>query len=145
MNVRRYIKEDYPAILDWVMKHKKKGHLLRMPMPNDLPQFGVFCPDVACAFLITTDCPIAYLEYFFSNPDASVEDRKEAYKIGMGMLLDQAKQMGFEAVHANSSYPQVIKTCIDNGFILCDKPFLWMEKKLEFSDQVAKDAQEWVI
>lgn len=109
--MRLYKDEDYPTLKKWL------GDRNLGDIPKDyLPEVGLIVPGLAVGFLLTTDTPLAFLEYFVSNPLANQDDRQEAiYQIAKE-LIEYAKHIGVEIVQMNSTAKTIIDQAVNLGF-----------------------------
>lgn len=67
------IDRDYKTIAHW---HESRG----MPVPpvDMIPTFGLIEPGVAAGFLMVTDCNLAIVDFYVTNPEATREARDAA-------------------------------------------------------------------
>jgi len=98
MDVRDYYPDDYHMISKWCS-------LRYVPVPPvwSFPPTGVIVPDVACGFLLKMNNQCAIMDFFISNPEASKEDRADAFDLIVEDLELSAKEAGIKMLLANSN------------------------------------------
>lgn len=103
--------EDYEEINGWY-----KGHNLD-PLDNDLfPLTGIIVPGIAAGFLIRTDCAVAFLEGFVTNPLADKENRRIAIDKIAEHLIEDGKDKGVRTFMALTEHPSIVGLCEKYGF-----------------------------
>lgn len=110
--IRRVKKKDIPFINNW---HEAKGEV-GVPFEN-YPKVNYVEPGVAVGYLVHTDVGIALIDGYAANPLASKEERDRALDNITGLLLDEAKVLGFKRVAALTKIPAIQHRAKGFGFI----------------------------
>lgn len=110
--MRRYVESDYQQIKSWLIKRDRS-----YPQADNLPTIGLIVDDVACGFLIKTDTKTAIMEYFISNPDASIFKINEAIDLIILGLTELAEDNGFKYIKCDSNLRSIQRKALKNGFI----------------------------
>lgn len=118
MEVRKYLPNDYETLQGWM---QARG--THMPPPLHLSDRGFLVPGIACIFLYKTFSNLAWLEYFVSNPQATDDERLEAFKAGMAEVKKECKQAGITRILCYTALPAVIAAASVFGFKHNEEPF----------------------
>lgn len=103
-----------PKDLDEINGWRLQRHL--KPIPEDMiPKIGLIEPGLAAGFLISTDCSIAFLEYFITNRFAGIEERKGALEAIGEKLMEIAKEKGFRFISVYTQGKTMRQTCKRHG------------------------------
>jgi hypothetical protein len=109
--VEEFCQDDYPALCEW---YAAWGQL---PPPLDLlPTFGLVAEDVAAGFLIVTDCNLALLEFFISNPKKTSVERNQALDEITDGLLEYGKSIGITNFKADTQIAKIKERAMNHGF-----------------------------
>jgi len=109
--MREYKPEDYEQIMSWWVKRDKA------PISPDLfSDLGFIVDGVAAVFLYTTNSKIAYLECMICNPDVDKSITDKALNDLTELCSEAARQMGYKALMATATNPNVIIRAVKNGF-----------------------------
>lgn len=109
--VDKYVPEDYPMICEWARKRK-----INPPSQDMLPNFGAVVQDVACGFLFMTDGDFAYIDFYFTNPEAKSHSRRFALQCITEQLIQWAREMEYSKIMANTQIESIEELAIINGF-----------------------------
>lgn len=114
MNLRLYTPADYSLVCEWWRRWKWDC----LP-ESSLPDIGVIVDvdgvDTCAAWLVETNCDLAMIEWFISNP-AARKNRREALSLAVHFLMDIAKSKGFAAVVSTVRNPHLIRSLESMGF-----------------------------
>ena len=92
--MRRVHFTDMTDIADWYKARE-------MPVPaTDMPNIGYIIDGLAAGFLIQTDCGVAFLDGFISNPTSDPNERDLALDEITGELLREAEELGYQEIAA---------------------------------------------
>lgn len=105
-----------------------------MPLKEWIPKTGVIVDDVACIFLIKTDCKLGFLEFFMTNPEASEHARMEACDLGLKEVERIGRQMGMHTIFANTSIPKVMAVVLRHNYLGDGKAFYFFRKNITQGD-----------
>lgn len=109
--MRQFQHTDTAQIKQWLHDRRLE------PFPYAfLPDTGFIVDDVACGFLLTTNSKIAYLEFFFSNPNAPKDKRREAIKNIASALITYAKANKYKIIRIDSKVESILNTAKSIGF-----------------------------
>ena len=87
------------------------------PIPvSSLPENGYLVQGLAAGFLYKTDCDIALIENFISNPDSPWADRQAALDAVTLALVACAKSNGFRHVMALTTSQAIYARATRLGF-----------------------------
>lgn len=101
----------YKQIAQW---QESKG---RKPIPIFyFPKVGVVAQDFACGFLVRTDTPVCYLEYFIANPKTTQCERKKALTSIASFLCTEAARRGFRFAAMDTKIPTIKEIAREIGF-----------------------------
>lgn len=92
--MRRVHFTDMADIGDWY-----KARELPTPMAS-VPNIGYIIDGLAAGFLIQTDCGVAFLDGFISNPNSDPNERDLALDEITGELLREAEEAGYQEIAA---------------------------------------------
>lgn len=128
--------EHAPEVSKWLEKHQ-------FPLPPEqmLPPEGYMIEDIACGFLYTTDSTFGWIEWVFSNPTKTKEERQVALDLLMALLEAQAKDLGVEVIFSSASvnaYHAILKR---NGFMETDRDVTHYVKMLGRETSVWQSVQ----
>lgn len=87
-----------------------------VPFPDDLPSNGIIVPKTAAGFLVWTDTSTAVLDFFITNPSATLMARGRAIDKIIAGLLRKAKSLGFRRVSCDSKIIAIKKKALSLGF-----------------------------
>lgn len=93
MRARKYTDDDYCFIKKWFQEHGKSA-----PAESELPATGIIVDDIAAGFLYKTDCSIAMLECFVSNPKANKREVLKAINFIIEQLTVVAELIGYSKI-----------------------------------------------
>lgn len=122
---RPYQKEDYHLIKEWMEKRQKD-----IPKESRLPKWGIVVGECAMVFLVQTDCNVAILEYFITDPEASAEKRQLACDTGIKLAEEFALKEGYEVIAATVGVPRVAELLHSWRYIAEPKPYVIFKKLL---------------
>lgn len=109
--LRKYSKHDYLTFCEWFFKRQMKP-----PVAYILPPVGMIVDGVGAGFLIETNCHVAMLDFFITNPDASAESRHEALEQITSSLIFYAAANDYKFIRADSSIESIQERAIARGF-----------------------------
>lgn len=109
--VELFKEEHLPEINSWLSRRDMGRIYLR-----DLPSIGYIENDIAAGFLVETNCTTAVLDFFFSNPKASKEERSNSILEIADALIEAAQLYGFKRVKFQSKIESVINIGEKIGF-----------------------------
>lgn len=111
---------DYKKHADMV---RKWGETHQFPLPpyDMLPSTGFMVEDKACGFLYTTNSKIGWLEWVFSNPEKTKEERKEALDLLFKLIEYTARDLQVGVLLTASHVPAYADIVSRNGFQETDK------------------------
>lgn len=118
--------EHFELLRDWNNARKQFGLERWM-----LPDFGLVIDDIAMAFLVTTNSPVAWIAHWSVRPELSKEDRDRAINDLTKEFEKISKEKGFRLLQTlgksgfNLSY-----RLRKNGFIAADGEFTFFVKDL---------------
>lgn len=115
MEWRFYQPEDHALVAEWW-----KAWDWRVIPHASLPKYGVIAFDgdkpVACAWLYQTDCCVAMIGFFITNPDSKVRQRNRALSLVVSELCHLAKQLGYTTVFCTVMKKGLAKLIERQGF-----------------------------
>lgn len=126
MIVRPYESKDFEMIEGWLQDRQHPSI-----DKNLLPAFGQVCDDVLAGFIIETDNGFAFLDYYVTNPKASLSDRMNATQIMFDQALERLDDRGFRYVVSFSKGTGVLKYIKRIGFSVDKTPYFMFRKVLE--------------
>lgn len=115
---------DFFEIFSW---YDKRG--LKHPPFEMYPPRGVVVKGVAAGFLIKTDCNIAFLEHFISNPDRTKEHRTDALDKIAERLIEACRVSGVLAIYALTEHPSIEKLTEKYGFSKSPDKTIWVRTR----------------
>lgn len=95
--MREFETKDYAQLCSW---YEARG--LPKPRLRYLPGTGRIMDGIAAGFLVRTDTPIAWLEFFISNPACGRKRRHSALEKIAGALIEDARRLGYSGVTAST-------------------------------------------
>lgn len=111
LSLRRYTKHDYLTLCEWFAKHKMKAPLYFL-----LPPVGMIVDGIAAGFLIETNCHVAILDFFVTNPDVDSEARNKAIEEIVSSLQFYAGANDFKYLKCDSSIDSIKQRALARGF-----------------------------
>jgi hypothetical protein len=111
---------DYETDSAEVSKWGEK-HSFPLPPKDILPATGFMVNEAACGFLYMTDSRIAWLEWIFSNPEKTKEERAEALDLLFQKLESHAKERGIAVIFTSCGSDGYSRVLGRNGFEETDK------------------------
>lgn len=93
--VRLYTPADYPMVCEWW-----KGWNFPQLPESSLPPVGLIVNESACAWLIRSDCNVAWLAYPISSKSIRGAQRRETIDRLIDSIAFIAGQLGFRFLHA---------------------------------------------
>lgn len=111
-NIREYCHSDYDQIKVWFWDRD-----MFIPFSDDLPETGLIIDNVAAGFLIWTDTSMAILDFFVTNPKASLIQRGKAINAITDGLMKKAKKLGFHRVKCDSQISTIQRKASSLGFL----------------------------
>ena len=106
MMVKRVQDADLEEILGWF---EARG----IPMePDYLSPTGFIVPGKAAGFIFSTDSNFVIFECFVGNPEITSEERQQALRQIVPVMIQEAKEMGYKQVYGFA----VSKTMINIGY-----------------------------
>jgi hypothetical protein len=109
--VREYGPQDYKTLCHW---YESRG--LNVPPDDMLPTYGLIAPGVAAGFLIITDCNLAIIDFFISNPESDKESRKLALDQIVEGLLEWGHGLGVTNFKADTQNESIKLRATERGF-----------------------------
>jgi hypothetical protein len=106
--MRRFAAKDLPEINGW--REARKAGLLPFT-----PRTAFFVPGVAFGALLVTDCGVAFIDGYTSNPDARSEDRASAFEDITIELLGEAMRQHVKTLYVVTSDVSIAKRALDGG------------------------------
>lgn len=106
---------NYEKHADEVMKWGSK-HKFPLPAKEFLPETGIMVDDSAVGFVYLSNSNLAWIEWIFSNPEKSPDERKEALDLLMSTLEKIAIAHGMKAIFSSSGHDGYRKVLERNGF-----------------------------
>ena len=110
-HLKRYSAKDYGLIRDWASMRQENAIDAKY-----LPKLGLVSQGVAVGFLQQTNTPIAYLEFFMTNPQANAFKRGKALQDIAKGLLEIAKTKNIDIVQMNSKHASLLHLGKTLGF-----------------------------
>jgi hypothetical protein len=109
-------KEHAAEVAQWLTKHS-------FPLPPEhlLPTTGFIVEGIACGFLYCTNSSFGLLEWVFSNPKRSKEERTQAIDLIFKLVEETSSNLGITALFSAASIPAYAKILERNGFNETDK------------------------
>ena len=115
--IKRYAPEDFIEIMSW---YEKRG--TKFDDYNLLPSVGFVVPGVGAGFIYMTDRPVAFIEGYITNPDASSNNRSEALDAITFHLLCHARTHGCKIVKCETIHNDIASRGMNNhGFKVLGK------------------------
>lgn len=116
MQVRRFKREDLPAIQEWMEKRQ-----MQQPRFSDLPTFGLVAHTdegvlVAAGWIRRAEGRVGIFDSLVTNPDFSGPDRHEALGALVPAVIHLAKNLGVARLMAYTRQPAVIERAKNHGF-----------------------------
>lgn len=95
----------------WGAKH-------RFPLPSKdfLPETGILVEDIAAGFIYLSNSKISWIEWVFSNPEKSVEERREALDFLMDTLEKIGIAHGMKAIFSSAAVGAYKSILERNGY-----------------------------
>lgn len=125
MNVRAFREEDFKVVRGW-----KLGRDNYFPPRSHFPKSGYMVEGVSCIFLIETNTAMAFLEFFISNPEASLNDRLKAFDALIVAAEKDAFAKGYDTLTGNTWIPKVMALGLRYDFQTDGKPYYFFRKTL---------------
>lgn len=117
-------------INDWVSQWEQA------PLKSShLPKRGFLVDDVACIFLIKTDCQVGLIDFFISNPKTTEEVRKQAFDLLWPMLENEARKLKLQKLIASTPVIKVMGLAMHYGMIGDPEPYYFFRKILTTPSQ----------
>lgn len=104
-------KDHFEKITGWGKKHD-----FPLPPLDFLPDIGLVVNDAAVGFLYTSNSKLGWIEWVFSNPDKSSEERTEAIDTLMSALEKIAIVRGVKALFSSAGSDAYKKILERNRF-----------------------------
>lgn len=120
---------DYQKHAALVTSWGKKHNFPLLPK-EFLPNIGFMVGDTACGFLYSTNSAMGWVEWVFTNPEKSKEERKEAINMLFDLIEVAAQELKVKALFsaaANPAYAQILKR---HGFEKTDENVIHFVKNL---------------
>jgi hypothetical protein len=98
-----------------------KKHAFPLPPEQMLPDTGFIVNEIACGFLYVTNSSLGWIEWVFSNPEKTKEERAEGLDLVFKAVQKLSKELGIQALFsaaATKAYANVLER---NGFNETDK------------------------
>ena len=114
--------QDFHQIFSWYERRN-----LAHPPFELYPPRGFIVTGVAAGFLIKTDCNIAFLEHFISNPDRSKEHRADALDKIAERLIEACRVTGVIAIYALTDHPSIEGLTEKYGFKKAPDKKIWVK------------------
>jgi len=102
---------DYVTICKWWLAHKKYTIPVEM-----LPTYGLIVPNIAAGFLIVTDCDLALLEYYVTNPKSDKKERDLALDLITNRLIKYGESIGVNNFKADTQIKAIKDRAEKFGF-----------------------------
>jgi len=125
MNVRLYTPNDFEMIQGWLTDRETPGFTKDL-----LPPFGQVVDDVAAGFIIETDTNFAFLDYYVTNPKASLSDRIRATNTMLERAVERIESRGNRYVVAFSKSRGGVRYSRRFGFSMDETPYFIFRKVL---------------
>jgi hypothetical protein len=109
--VNEYSEKDYDEVSGWY-----KARSLPVPGVNAFPTFGLVVHGVAAGFLIVTDCNLALIDFYISNPDVTREERDVALDAITEGLLEYGIKIGITNFKADTQVKRIRQRAENYGF-----------------------------
>jgi hypothetical protein len=105
------------------------------PIPEEyMPKIGYVVGGCVMQFLALTDCNVAWLEGFISDPASDPETRRRAIEIAQELVLTHARTLGltrlFTFVRRQHVLETALQACKDNGVKAFSTPGFLIEGAL---------------
>lgn len=110
---------EYSKHAEMVNKWASK-HSFPIPAVEFLPKTGYLVNDAAVGFLYSLDSKLSWVEWIFSNPEKSPEDRSQALDLLFDTLFKDAKAKGYMAVFSSSNHKGYQSVLDRQGFVKTD-------------------------
>jgi hypothetical protein len=110
MMVKRVEDTDLEEILGWF---ESRG----IPMePDYLSPTGFMVPGKAAGFVFSTDSNFVIFECFVGNPEITSEERQEALRQIVPVMIQEAKEMGYKDAYGFATSQTMIQIGLEQGF-----------------------------
>ena len=118
MNVRTYIKEDYPVAAGWWVAHGKpavpEGAL---PMPGVVVENGDGAPLAMVWAYLCNSTGVAFLAWPVANPDNAPRDSYDALSHAVGFLEVHARELDYNFIFLASEGESVVHFMGNRGYL----------------------------
>lgn len=111
MIVRPYEDTDFDTIQTWLDEHDSQRF-----SRDILPKFGQVAEGVCAGFIVETDNQFAFLDFYCTNPKATLSDRIEGSQTMLERAIARTAGRGFKSLIANTKSKGVVKFAIRHGF-----------------------------
>jgi hypothetical protein len=123
------IQFNYEQHASMVNKWAEK-HSFPLPPKEYLPETGLIVEDTAAGFVYLSNSNLAWVEWIFSNPEKSPEERQESIDSLMSTLEKIAIAHGAKALFSSSGSEGYRKVLERNGFTETDKNVIQHIKRI---------------
>ena len=113
----------------WIMDHDMNGVPREMLPKKGLVIYQGLIP-VCAGFIIQTDCPYCYFEFFCCNKRIKKEYRNEGINLLIEKLCEKSKELGYKYIAIRSSIPKLLQRGESYGFKRLNKNVTFMIKEL---------------
>lgn len=105
-------------------------HGFPFPPTEFLPDLGWIVGDAAVGFLYTTNSKLGWVEWVFSNPAKTADQRREAIDLLMGQIQAEAFIKGVTALFSSSGSDAYLEILKRHDFIPTDKNVIQHIKRI---------------